>query len=1079
MMLFALTISESWAQERNVSGKVTDTEDGSSLPGVNVLIKGSSTGTITDGDGAYSLSVSDNATLIFSFIGYASQEVPVGSRSIIDIRMTTDATQLGEVVVTAIGLEANKRELGYSIQNVDANEIRNAAETNLVSALSGKAAGVQVTSSSGTPGASAQIRIRGNKSVSGSNSPLFVVDGIPIDNSSQTTIDAPTDAASDRGAGGVTNSNRAIDINPDDIASMTILKGPAATALYGIRAANGAVIITTKRGKPGEAKISFGMTYSFDRVNKLPDRQMQYSQGFNSGDDATPGSGVPTYSGPDTFAGTSWGPDISTLEYDGSTYDYHRFGRLVPAGTGNGRAAEAYDNADNFFQTAHTLNTNVNFSGGTEKSTYYASVSRLFQTGMVPNTEFERISTKFTIDSKLTDKLSMGFSGSYVNSGGIRAQQGSNLSGVMLGLMRTSPTFDMANGHGNDGHEFLDSYARADGTPRAYRGNLPGTNNAIYDNPYWTVLKNFMDDDVNRFIGYASLGYQLTPWLKASYKVGIDTYSDERKFRVDINSGTFGPGQVVQQSINNRDINSDFLFIIDKDISDNLHLDAILGHNSFSHRNYGLRANGQGLASRGFYNIASATTVSTTESLNERELYGVYGDFRLNYKDQYFLNFTGRNDWSSTLPESSNSFFYPAISGGWSFTETLDLGSKLLSYGKLRASWGQVGNDALFAVTDNSFTQSQITDGWTTPNGVLFPAFGINAFQPNFLLGNPALKSETTTTMELGTDLRLFDGKITADFTYFKANTTDNILVIDIPRSGGWQQQVVNSGEIENKGIEIALTATPIQNNNFAWDIGLNFTQYSTTVIKMAPGLPFITIDPFGTQRLAEGEAFGIFYGSRFLRDDQGRKVIGLDGIPLQDPNDGIVGDPTPDFLAGLRNTFTYKGFTLSALLDIRQGGDIWNGTKGVMSNFGVHGQTLDRNESVVFDGVVVGTDGVTPTETINTKAVIKGGTDGSRNYYSAYGFTGLDELNVEDGSFVRLRELSLSYSFSNDLLSSIPFLSRADVRVFGRNLFLITDYSGIDPETNLTGDASNVQGYDYFNNPNTRSYGVSLNVTF
>ena len=1074
MLVFVLSI-ESRAQDRNVSGTITDSSDGSALPGVNVLIKGTTTGTITDADGNYNLSISENTALVFSFVGYTTQEVDAGARSVINIQLDSDITQLTEVVITAIGLEANKRELGYSIQNVDADEVRNAAETNLVSALSGKVAGVQVVSSSGTPGASAQIRIRGNKSVAGSNSPLFVVDGIPIDNSSQTTIDAPTDPVSGRGAGGVTNSNRAIDVNPDDIASMTILKGPAATALYGIRAANGAVVITTKRGGPGEAKVSFSTTFSADVVNKLPDRQMKYAQGFNSGD-GTPGSGVPTYSGPDTYAGTSWGPEISTLEYDGSDYDYHRFGRLVVEGTGNGVAAESYNNADNFFQTATTLNTHVNFSGGSENVSYYASIGRLFQTGIVPNTEFERISSKFTIDAKLTDKFTMGFSGNYVNSGGIRAQQGSNLSGVMLGLMRTTPTFDMANGHGNDGHNFLDSYTRENGTPRAYRGNLPGTENAIYDNPYWTVMKNYMTDDVNRFIGYASLGYQLAPWLRASYKLGLDTYTDERKFRVDINSGTLGVGQVVQQDINNRDINSDFLLIVDKELSSDLHLNAILGHNYFSHRNYSFRANGIGLASREFYNLASANTVTVTELANKRKLYGVFGDVRLNYKEQFFLNLTGRNDWSSTLPENANSFFYPAVSGGWAFTETLGLNdSRILPYGKIRASWGQVGNDALFAVIDNSFTQAAVTDGWTTPHGVLFPAFGINAFQPNFLLGNPELKAEITTTFEVGTDLRFLDGKITMDFTYFKANTEDNILVIDVPWSGGWQQQVVNSGEIENKGVEIALTGTPVQNNNLTWDIGVNFTKYTTTVVKMAEGLPFITIDPFGTQRLAEGEPFGIFYGSRFLRDDQGRKVIGSNGMPLQDPNDGIVGDPTPDWLAGVRNSLTFKGITLSALLDIRQGGDIWNGTKGVMSNFGVHGQTLDRDELVVFDGVMVSNDGVTPTDQINTIEVVKGGTDGGTNYYSNYGFTGLDELNIEKGSFVRLRELSLSYSFVN----KIPFMDKVDLRVFGRNLFLITDYTGIDPETNLTGDASNVQGYDYFNNPNTKSYGVSLNVTF
>ncbi len=1100
-MSIALTIflssSVLLAQERVVSGKVTSMEDNTGLPGVSVLLKGTTVGTITDIDGAYKITVPSDAVLVYSFVGFESQEVNVGSRAVIDVELASDVKQLSEVVVTAIGLEANKRDLGYSIQNVDSEDIRKSGETNLVSALSGKAAGVQVISSSGTPGASAQIRIRGNKSVQGSNSPLFVVDGIPIDNSSFTTADSPEDAVANRGAGGVNNSNRAIDINPDDIESLTVLKGPAATALYGIRAANGAVIITTKKGS-GRAKVVYSTSYTIDRVNRLPDRQKEYAQGSVAG-------GVPTYSGPNTLAGTSWGPHISNLEFStdpnhpnapvniftgqpfGSPWPYDQNGFLVPAGTGNGTPARSYDNAENFFETGYTINNHISLSGGDAKLNYYTSVGRLYQSGIVPNTNFERNSFKINVNSNITDKFKVGFSANYVNSGGRRSQQGSNLSGVMLGLMRTTPTFDIANGHGEDGHEFVDSYTIVDGSPyglpdgapRSYRGNFPN-GDAIYDNPLWTVMKNYMDDDVDRLIGYSSLSYQVLPWLEASYKLGVDTYTDSRKFRNDINSGTFGPGQVIEQTITNTDVNSDFLLIISNTFGNDLNLNAILGHNYYSHQTRNIRSDGKGLADREFYNLASATSISTVELRNARELYGVYADFRLSYKEQFFLNLTGRNDWSSTLPEDDNSFFYPAVSAGWSFTETLGLSnSTVLPYGKLRASWGQVGNDAPFALIDNNFTQARIVDGWTTPNGVIFPAFGLNAFQPNSVLANPALKAEITTTFELGFDLRFWDGRITADFTYYKANTEDNLLVVDIPWSSGYQQKAVNSGEIENEGIEIALNATIFEAGDFSYNLGANFTKYETTVLKMAPGLPFITIDPFGTQRLAEGEPYGIFYGGRFLRDDQGRMVIGANGIPLRDPNDGIVGDPTPDYLLGLQNTFTYKNLTLSALLDIRKGGDVWNGTKGVMNNFGVSEQTLDRNDRVVFPGVVVGSDGVTPTETINTQEVVKGGTDGGANFYQAYGFTGLDELNVEDGSYIRLREVSLSYQFSQDQLSNIPLIKAMDLRLFARNLFLITDYSGVDPETNLTGDASNVLGYDYFNNPNTQSYGISLNVTF
>ena len=635
----------------------------------------------------------------------------------------------------------------------------------------------------------------------------------------------------------------------------------------------------------------------------------------------------------------------------------------------------------------------------------------------------------------------------------------------MLGLLRTSPNFD--NGAG---------YLFEDGSQRSYRGG------SIYDNPYFTVNKNFTTDDVNRIIGYSQLSYDAFPWLNFTYRIGVDTYSDERLFRNDINSSSVQVGQAINQTINSKDINSDFLMTIKKDVSESIGLNFTVGHNYFSKDVSINRIDGQGLASPGFFNIASATAVNVSEGVTRRKLYGVFGTLTLNIAEELFLNLSARNDWSSTLPEANNSFFYPAASIGWDFTNTFNIDNPVFSYGKLRASWGQVGNDAPFAVTNNGFSQSRVRDGWTNPQGVIFPALGINAFNPNFLLGNDQLKAETTTTFEVGADLQFFNGRVGLDVTYFDATTTDAILNIDIPSASGWQQRAVNSAELRNSGIEAALTANIISSGAFNYDATLNFTRIRNQVEKLAEGIPFITIDPFGTQRIAEGEPYGIFYGTRFLRDDQGRVVINPDdGIPFEDPNEGIVGDPNPDFLLGFRNTFSYKGFRLSFLLDIRRGGDVYNGTKGVLNNFGVGAETLDRNETVVFDGVLgqVQDDGtVVPTEQVNTMEVVKGGTDGGTNFYMNYGFVNLTELTIEDGSWIRLRDLSLNYDLPSQWLDSSPFRG-VSVGFIARNLFLITDYTGIDPETNLTGASSNVQGYDYFNNPNTKSYGVSVGLTF
>lgn len=1058
----SLFVVTSVMAQRTITGKVID-DTGEGVPGATVLVKGTTNGFITDIDGNYSLTVSDNDVLVISFVGYVTQEIPVGSRTVIDVSLETNLTELQEVVVTAAGIEANKRELGYSIQNVDADEVRQANETNFVSALSGKVAGVQVTSSGGSPGAAAQIRIRGNKTVQGSNAPLFVIDGVPIDNSTFNTSDAPDDDPANRGSGGVGNSNRAIDINPNDVESLTVLKGPAATVLYGIRAANGAVVITTKKGsKNSAAKVSYNFGYTVDKVNKLPDLQREYAQGAVVG-------GVPTFAAAMTGSTerTSWGPRFSDLSYSSTPSVWDSNGLIVLATdpTATGVTPRSYDNPDLFFVDGSTFTHNVSVQGGTEKTSYYFSVGRLDQTGIMPNSDFGRTSLKLTTSTEIAKNLSATVSATYIKSGGKKVQNGSNTSGVMLGLLRTSPNFD-----NSAGYEF------PDGTQRAYRGG------SIYDNPFFTVNKNFATDEVNRVIGYTQLTYDPLPWLNITYRVGTDTYGDDRIFRNAINSSTLQNGQVINQTIRSTDLNSDLLATVRKDINEKLNTSFTIGHNYYKKDLHLNRIDGRGLASPDFFNIAAAQSVNVSERVEEKQLFGLYGTLTVNYDNQIYVNLSGRNDWSSTLPESNNSFFYSAASIGWDFTQTLNMNSAILNYGKLRASWGQVGNDPGFAVTSNGFTQAQVFDGWTNPNGVLFPAFGVNSFISNGLLGNQDLVAEKTTTTEFGGDFQFLDGRIGLDVTYFNAETTDAILNVTLPSASGFQQRAINSAEITNKGIEAALTASVVNKGDFSYDIGVNFTRIRNEVVALAEGINVLTIDPFGTQRVVAGFAFGTFFGTRFLRDDQGNMVINpADGMPYEDPTEGVVGDPNPDYLLGIRNTVSYKNFTLSFLLDIRQGGDVYNGTKGVLNNFGVGAETLDRNDRVIFPGVLGSTDGsgnVTATTTPNNVEVVKGGTDGGTNFYSNYGFVNLTELTVEDGSWVRMRDVSVSYNLPGSMLGKTPF-SRASVTLNARNLFLITDYSGIDPETNLTGDSSNVIGYDYFNNPNTKSYGVNVNLTF
>ncbi|MFK7926224.1 MAG: SusC/RagA family TonB-linked outer membrane protein [Bacteroidia bacterium] len=1041
-----------WAQS-TVSGKVSNGDSGEAIEGAAVLVKGTTIGMFTDADGRYELTVPEGAnTLVITFVGMRKQEVAIDGRSTIDFPMEQDVLELDEVVVTAVGIETNRRELGYSIQNVDADDIVNARETNLVNALSSKVAGVTVTSSAGSPGASANIRVRGSTSINGSNSPLFVVDGVPIDNSE-----------SGNGTAGVDQSNRAIDINPNDIASLTVLKGPAATVLYGIRAANGAIIITTKAGKVGKPRVTLSAGYSISQYNKMPERQSTYAQG-------RPG----TYRGPETAEGFSWGPAISSLEYDGNTdYGYDKNGALVAAGTGNGVPANAYDAYD-FFVDGQNLDMNASVSGGTQRVRYYLSAGRLYSTGIVPTADFARNSFKTRIDADLTDKLTVGMSATFVQSGGNRIQRGSNLDGIMLGLMRNTPTFDMGNGlSGLEAAENVGTYELPDGSQRSYRAG-------VYDNPYWTINKNPFNDDVNRMIGYASAKYQFTPWLSLSYKLGMDFYSDRRKGAFDINPSPFGynwsEGTVYQSFRSSRDLNSDLLLQFNKNFGSNLSVNATLGHNYYHTRGTTQAATGNTLASPNFYHISNATDVVASESFGEKKLVGVFGTVNFNFKDYLFVNVSGRNDWSSTLPKANNSFFYPAASVGFAFTEALGMqNNAILPYGKIRVSWGQVGNDAPIYATTNYFG-SAFAGGDGFISGTNFPAFGLNAFERSTVLGNDQLKAETTTTFEVGGELKFLQGRLGLDVTYYNSVSRDIILSVQLPAPTGFTNFIQNTGQISNKGVELVLDATPIESNDFSWDISVNFTKYTNTIDSLAEGVENVFLAGFTSTsaRAIAGAPYSALFGTGFQKDDAGNTIIDADGWPLVDPVAKQLGDPNPDWLAGIRNTFTYKGIGISALFDIRQGGDMWCGTCGIIDYFGTSAKSGEERTitDFVFDGVKEdGSTNTTPVALADEAAGL------GAIYWVRYGFGGIGEMSIYDTSWRRLRELTLSYRVPASALANTP-LGALSVSVYGRNLWLQTNYPGIDPETNLTG-ASNGIGLDYFNMPNAKSYGVNLNVTF
>ena len=1074
VVCFTLT---AWAQNR-VSGTVTSAETNESLPGVNVVVKGTTTGTVTDIDGNYSLDVPDGQnTLQFSFIGFTAKEVEVNGQSTIDIAMAPDIQSLQEVVVTAIGIEQDKRQLGYAVQEVDGEAVAKANETNLVNALNSKVAGVNVYGSSGAPGASANIRIRGNTSITGNNSPLFVVDGIPINN----------DTYSSSAVGGVDQSNRAIDINPQDIKSLTVLKGAAATVLYGIRAANGAVIITTKKGALNtKPEVTVSSSWEVNEINRFMDLQEEYSQGRDG-----------VYRGPLTRDLWSWGAPISELEFDGDTdYPYDRNGNLVPVGEGNGIPARAYDNINNFFVRGLVADNNISVRGGTAGTTYYLSAGYLTNRGIIPNSEFNRISLKTTLSTKITEKLTAGVSATYINSGGVRQERGSNLRGVMLGLIRNAPTFDLGNGKtGQEAADDPSTYVLPDGSQRSYR-------QGIYDNTYWVVNKNYTTDEVNRVFGYANLQYELLPSLNISYKLGLDQYSDNRKARIGIvpfppafggpTAGSFNPGEVNYDDVFQRDLNSDLILTFNKELSPNLYIDAVVGHNFFweYYRRFGL--DGNALSVPDFYHISNTTPANAEEVVSERKVAGVYGQVNFGFRDFLYLNVSARNDWSSTLPSEDNSFFYPAASLGFEFTEALGISdNNILPYGKIRASYGQVGNDAPVYATASYYARTSVTgDGFT--DGLEFPILGVNAFEQDGTLGNNELKPETTTTLELGAELRFLQNRLGIDFTYYNSKTTDQIIPVDISASSGFLSRIQNAGLVTNEGYEVVLTGSPVRTNAFQWDIVANFTQYENIVERISPDLTNISLSGFvGTSsRAIKGEPYGVLFGERLQHVEDpnspynGELIIGPEGFPLPAVESGIIGDPNPDWLLGVTNTLTYKGLALSALIDIRQGGDVWNGTYGIAQYFGRTQHSADfrgeAGDGVIIKGVVAdGEGGYVP----NTQQVdLNNNAIGSAaNRWTRYGFGTLGEENVEDASWVRLRQVRLTYSLSQSVMDNIRGVEGIDIALTGRNLLLFTGYKGIDPETNLIGTTQGENGFglDYFNNANTQGYGVNLTVTF
>ena len=1088
--LIALLLSvQMTIAQGTVTGNVTD-DQGVPLPGATVVEVGTSNGTTTDFDGNYSITVGDDASISVSFVGYQTSTVAVNGQDQINFSLN-QANELDEVVVTSLGIKREAKALGYSIQTVGSDEIVNSGSNSALDALVGKAAGVQITRSAGSAGGGSRILIRGVTSMIGNNQPLIVIDGIITNNE---TLNSGSSTA------GTATSNRLMDLNNDDIESINILKGSAATALYGTAGAPGVIVITTKKGEEGDMKVSYTHSTGVDWLSTTFNLQNEFAQGRNrSRSDRTP-----YWRSPGTGESSSYGPAISDLEYstdpnhpeapaasdfDGDgNYRWDKNGFLVTRGTGNGIPANNYqDNYRGFFREAMQSLNNLSIQGGTEKATYAFSTSFLTNEGIVPNEEYGRKTFRLAGTIQASDKLKLATTFNFVRSDYQRIQQGSNTSGLLLGLYRTPISFDNANGFSpEDAVDNPSSYIFANGAQRNYRGG------GGYDNPYWIVNNALRDETVNRVYGSFTADYNLNKWFNASLIIGADYTSDARKQNFEKGSRTRSTGYVSLTQYNSF-LTDAILNISGGDaITDKINLSYLVSANAFDRTRSFLNSNGSNFAFQGFVNLANASNVAGGENFIRTTQMGFVGQVEMDWDSTIYLTLAARQDYDSRLgvpntdfKASDYSFVYPAASVSFLLSELLPQ-SETLSFAKIRASWAQVGGPPPFAyLTTSGYELTTVGDGWG--DSISWPIQGITGFEIDNILGNNELTSELTEEIEFGVDLRFFNNKIGLDLAYYERKMSDAILNATLPSSTGYTNVWLNSGRMTGRGIEASLNLNIAQSQNFSYTSQINFTSSENIVEELAPGLDKLFLAGFSGagSYLIAGNQYGYVLGGTYLRtgsggpnDDglnvpEGDIVINSDstsneyGFEAVDPVQRGIGNPNPDFILGWNNQFKIGPVSANFLLDWRQGGDLLNGVAWALSFFGRSQLTADtRNEA--------------PSPIPGVKA------DGSPNdipvvrdqyYYqsSVGGFGSVWEQFVQDGGWIRLREVSLGYDIPMDKLG-IDFIDSGNLSIVGRNLWYSTDYNGVDPETSLTG-VGNGQGVDYFNMPSTRSVLAKLKL--
>lgn len=1041
LLLVIGTCMSTYAQEKTVSGTVVSVESGP-LPGVNVVIKGTNSGALTDFDGKYTIKANIGDVLQFSYVGMKAVERVVGNANTIDVSLETDSNLLDEVVVTAFGIKRNPKSLGYAVSNVASDELTENSEPDLVRSLAGKVAGVNVNLSTGVAGASNQINIRGATTIGGASQPLIIVDGIAYDNSQVSTSSQTT------GGGGYESGLSTLD--PNNIASVNVLKSAAAAALYGSRATNGVIVITTKTGSPsgitGKNKLSVSLssgTY-FEEIANLPEYQNKYGNGVNFG-----------Y----VNANGSWGPSFDSLEtiptWPNLLNAFPELGPTVPY-------VAQPNNVESLFRTGTVLDNSVNLSYGGEDGSFSMTFSDLAQEGYIPFNTYDRTSISTGGNFKLSNGLTMGASLSYSDTQQIGGFFGNNQFAGSAS-----------------------SFARALWLGRTWDTSLPFehpvtgaslTPNNGWDHPLWSWKHDQIITNSNRTVANVNFSYAINDHITASYRVGLNKYDLKRKQIRDIGSrANNGLGSITTDNFTNEDLESTLMVNFDYKLNEDMNLTAIIGNNTLQNTTKRDAFSGTTFISPGIFTIANTVNVSNlADTYTRARSVGVFGDVSLSFKDYLFLNVTGRNDWSSSLPKENRSYFYPSASLSVIVTDAFNIESDVLTFAKFRTGYASVATAAPAEFLNRTFSVGN-------------PYNGIPVIGNRTSLGDTDITPQFTDEIEIGADLEFWNRRIAVDFSWYKKVTTDLISPVSVPATSGFSTFNTNIGEMENTGIEIGLTLVPIRTDNFKWELFTTFTQNKNEVTELVEGLERIQFDPNQVAHAIVGQPFGVFFGSQFARDDDGNYLINQAGGGIvQDLENGIIGDPNPDFKMSFTNTLNYKGFSLRAQFDWREGGDIQSISINSLLGRGVTRDTEDRERTFIIPGYYGDNAGNPILDGSGNQIPNTTQIDMNELYFSpaggnTFGINTVDEGSVYDGTVYRLRELSLTYKVPSKFLEKTPF-GKISLSVLANNLWYfapnVPKYTNYDPEVTAFG-SGRIQGIENSSAPTSKRYGFKLNLTF